>query len=369
MDSERTAVAGRGRGAGDGRRRRRRRRRRRGGGGRAGIGVPSATLETRIRDPMREGHIVIDGEVGTGRTDDEVVIAAEPGECGMMVRRERRVRRVRRADEAGKAPAPPRRGRTVGGVVVVVVDRGGYAHGRQTGRRYRATPVGGRPVTSIGPERGHGRVRAEGAGRVGGRGRGAGLADGGRGRVRGGVAIDLTIGVASGGAVRRRADEVDHETGAGRRRRRRPGDLGRGQAERRGPGARLVGGAIGDDAGGGGRHARGRQVPGMTTTGHGDGAEGGGARAGGAGSGAGAKAVGPDLALEARDGGGQRVGGDVLVDVYGLGVLAQVVEAREASGAVTLKRTLAGMFPDPGTGSDGLVSGEGADERRPREKG
>ena len=95
-----------------------------------------------------------------------------------------------------------------------------------------------------------------------------------------------------------------------------------------------------------------------TTTGDGDGAEGGGTRAGaGTGADAGAKAIGPDLALETGAGGGQRVGGDILVDVHGLSVLAQVVEPREAPRAVTLKRTLAGMFPLAGIRGWSRVSG------------
>jgi hypothetical protein len=55
--------------------------------------------------------------------------------------------------------------------------------------------------------------------------------------------------------------------------------------------------------------------------------------------------VGPNLPLEPRPGSGERVDGNLFVRVHGLGVLPQVVQAREASFAVTLERALAGVFP------------------------
>lgn len=55
--------------------------------------------------------------------------------------------------------------------------------------------------------------------------------------------------------------------------------------------------------------------------------------------------LGANLPLEARAGGGEGVHGDVFVDVNGLGVLAEVIEAGEAAGAVALERSLAGVFP------------------------
>lgn len=69
----------------------------------------------------------------------------------------------------------------------------------------------------------------------------------------------------------------------------------------------------------------------------------GGASAGSSGA---SHAVGPDLALDAGDRGGEGVSGDLLVDVHGLGVLAEVVEAGEAAGAVALKGPFAGVFSD-----------------------
>ncbi len=56
--------------------------------------------------------------------------------------------------------------------------------------------------------------------------------------------------------------------------------------------------------------------------------------------------VGPDLPLEAGAGGGERVDGDVFVDVHGLRVLAQIVEAREPPRTVALEGTLARVFPN-----------------------
>ena len=55
-------------------------------------------------------------------------------------------------------------------------------------------------------------------------------------------------------------------------------------------------------------------------------------------------AVGANLSLEACAGGGKRIARDVLVDVDGLRMLTQVIEARESSGAVALKGTFSCMF-------------------------
>lgn len=54
--------------------------------------------------------------------------------------------------------------------------------------------------------------------------------------------------------------------------------------------------------------------------------------------------VGADLALVASPRGGERVAGDVFVDVDGLGVLAEVVEAGEPTVAVALERPFTGVF-------------------------
>lgn len=54
----------------------------------------------------------------------------------------------------------------------------------------------------------------------------------------------------------------------------------------------------------------------------------------------------PDLPLKPRARRGQRVPGYVFIDVYGLRVLSQVVEAREPSGAVALEWPLSCMLPD-----------------------
>ena len=54
----------------------------------------------------------------------------------------------------------------------------------------------------------------------------------------------------------------------------------------------------------------------------------------------------PDLPLESRACRRQRVTGYVFIDVHSLRVLPQVVEARESSGAVTLKWPLPRMLPD-----------------------
>lgn len=53
-----------------------------------------------------------------------------------------------------------------------------------------------------------------------------------------------------------------------------------------------------------------------------------------------------DLTLEASPGGSQGITGDLLVDVDGLGMLAQVIETGESPGAVALKGTFAGVLTD-----------------------
>lgn len=55
-------------------------------------------------------------------------------------------------------------------------------------------------------------------------------------------------------------------------------------------------------------------------------------------------AVGPDLTLEARAGRGQGISGDLFVDVDRLGMLTEIVQPREATGAMALKRALARVF-------------------------
>lgn len=55
--------------------------------------------------------------------------------------------------------------------------------------------------------------------------------------------------------------------------------------------------------------------------------------------------VGANLPLVSRAGGGQRIERYVFVYVDGLGMLSEVVETRESSLAVALKRALASVFP------------------------
>jgi hypothetical protein len=55
-------------------------------------------------------------------------------------------------------------------------------------------------------------------------------------------------------------------------------------------------------------------------------------------------AVGPYLALEPRAGRGERFGRDVFVDVDGLSVLSEVVQARESSRAVALEGSFASVL-------------------------
>ena len=57
-------------------------------------------------------------------------------------------------------------------------------------------------------------------------------------------------------------------------------------------------------------------------------------------------AVGPDLTLEARASGSQRIPGDLFVDMHGLGMLPQVIKTGESPGAVALERTFAGVLAD-----------------------
>lgn len=61
-----------------------------------------------------------------------------------------------------------------------------------------------------------------------------------------------------------------------------------------------------------------------------------------------ANSVGSDLSLESSSGGCQRVNRDIFVDVYRLRMLAQVVQPRESSRAMTLERSLASVFPRRG---------------------
>ncbi len=51
-----------------------------------------------------------------------------------------------------------------------------------------------------------------------------------------------------------------------------------------------------------------------------------------------------DLALEASTSGGKGVGRNLLIDMNSLSMLAQVIEPREPSVAMTLKRTFARVF-------------------------
>jgi hypothetical protein len=56
--------------------------------------------------------------------------------------------------------------------------------------------------------------------------------------------------------------------------------------------------------------------------------------------------VGSDLTLEAGPGGGEGVPGNLLIDVDGLRMLPQIIEAREPPRAMALKRTLPRMLSD-----------------------
>jgi hypothetical protein len=58
-----------------------------------------------------------------------------------------------------------------------------------------------------------------------------------------------------------------------------------------------------------------------------------------------ADSVGSDLPLKSSPGSCQRINRNIFVDVYRLRVLAQVIQAREASRTMTLERSLASMFP------------------------
>lgn len=65
-----------------------------------------------------------------------------------------------------------------------------------------------------------------------------------------------------------------------------------------------------------------------------------------------AHSVCPDLPLKPCPGRGERVTWNLFVDVHGLGMLPEVVEAGEAATAVALKRPFTSVFP----GSDNSVS-------------
>ena len=56
--------------------------------------------------------------------------------------------------------------------------------------------------------------------------------------------------------------------------------------------------------------------------------------------------IGANLTLESGSGGGKRFARDLFVDMYSLSMLAQIIEARESSRTMTLKRPLPRMFPD-----------------------
>jgi hypothetical protein len=60
----------------------------------------------------------------------------------------------------------------------------------------------------------------------------------------------------------------------------------------------------------------------------------------------GPNSIGTDLTLEPSSGGGKRVTRDLFVDMHGLGMLSQVIQAGEAPRTVTLERPLPRMFPD-----------------------
>jgi hypothetical protein len=53
-----------------------------------------------------------------------------------------------------------------------------------------------------------------------------------------------------------------------------------------------------------------------------------------------------NLPLESRAGGGERVHGDILINVYGLRMLAEIVQAGETSRAMALEGPFAGVFPN-----------------------
>lgn len=59
-----------------------------------------------------------------------------------------------------------------------------------------------------------------------------------------------------------------------------------------------------------------------------------------------AQPVRPNLSLIASAGSGERLCGNVFVDVDGLSMLAEVVKSRESSITMTLKRALSCMLPD-----------------------
>lgn len=59
-----------------------------------------------------------------------------------------------------------------------------------------------------------------------------------------------------------------------------------------------------------------------------------------------ADSVGSNLALVPRAGRSERVDGYVLVDMYGLGMLAEVVQSGKAPRAVALEWALPGVFPE-----------------------
>lgn len=59
----------------------------------------------------------------------------------------------------------------------------------------------------------------------------------------------------------------------------------------------------------------------------------------------GSHSVCPDLPLEPGPGSSERIDRDIFVHVHGLGVLSQVVETREAPGAMALEWALAGVLP------------------------
>ena len=70
--------------------------------------------------------------------------------------------------------------------------------------------------------------------------------------------------------------------------------------------------------------------------------------------------VGSNLPLEPCARRGEGVHRDVFVDVHGLGMLSEIVEARKSSGAVTLKGALPSVFPvwqNMSVGEDGCRAG------------
>lgn len=58
-----------------------------------------------------------------------------------------------------------------------------------------------------------------------------------------------------------------------------------------------------------------------------------------------ADSICPNLPLEPCSCGSERISWDIFINMDCLGVLAQVIKARETAGAVTLERSFAGMFP------------------------